>query len=271
ARSSRQHRLALLLVSVGFLGDALLAAATLLPLPAAHTFLGPFDGLRWRLLRLAQIAALALPVLLLVYDGVEESGAGSGGIRRGGRWAMIFGAVGMPLTLAAAALLDYRLKYALAVPAYAIVAAAVIGTCSSWKNAGRLERSGWLLLTATFVAGLGMGIYAFNGPFPPPRILGDYSDIPRRLVRLAHTYVVVFGLFNILAGRLVRTWQGRRGGTVAAVLAAAEVITIIGLLTAAFFRAPGWLLVPGPLLLALCAAFLAYPPKLAIARTQPEE
>src|SRR5262249_57904980 len=53
---------------------------------------------------------------------------------------------------------------------------------------------GWLMVLLSMSAGLFMGLYAFDGPLPDPEFLGAYNDYSRRMSRLVHAYVIVYGL-----------------------------------------------------------------------------
>ena len=43
-----------------------------------------------------------------------------------------------------------------------------------------------------------MGLWSFNGPMQSP--VGDYTSLPRRLLRLAHIALISLGIINILYG-----------------------------------------------------------------------
>lgn len=56
-----------------------------------------------------------------------------------------------------------------------------------------------LLLGA--VSGLVIGLWSFGGPLPEPAWIGGYSDLPRRLIRLAHIALFALGMINLMLAR----------------------------------------------------------------------
>ena len=57
---------------------------------------------------------------------------------------------------------------------------------------------GWVWLLVGLICGAVIGMWSFNGPFPSP--LGDYTALPRRMVRLVHIAFVALSFLNILYG-----------------------------------------------------------------------
>jgi hypothetical protein len=57
---------------------------------------------------------------------------------------------------------------------------------------------GWSSLAAGALTGLVLGLWSFGGPMPVPEWLGDYSSLPRRLMRLGHIAFFGLGILNIL-------------------------------------------------------------------------
>ena len=164
-------------------------------------YLGAEDGVRLRMLRLARVAAIALPVLTLLYLGLVRR---SGEIRRSTQWGragMLCGSIGMPMLLAAACYTWLPLKYLLAIPATGAFTGVLIAVGLSWRNGATLEKAGWSLIAVSLSAGLLMGCYAFDGPLPTPRFLGSYNEFARRLSRLAHAYCIVLGMLSIFLSR----------------------------------------------------------------------
>src|SRR5262249_13160995 len=85
-------------LSVFLFGMAIDIASGLFALDAAHFLpaaVGPEDGVRQRMLRLARVAATALPLLVLLFRQRCPGG-------RWGRLAVLVGAAGMPGVLTAA-------------------------------------------------------------------------------------------------------------------------------------------------------------------------
>jgi hypothetical protein len=177
--------------------------------------LGPSDGVVLRMLRLARVATIAVPLMATFADplrGIEG---------RAGRWAgtaFAIGAVGLPALLAASALVSMHFKHLLFIPADAAVIGAVLAALAS-KKAGRpLEGVAWSLIACSMVIGLGMGAYAFDGPFPAPAWLGGYGDQARMILRGAHAGAITAGIAGVL---LLRAWSPLPGPA-AGVLAAAD-------------------------------------------------
>lgn len=50
-----------------------------------------------------------------------------------------------------------------------------------------------------------MGMYAFDGPFKPPRGHESYASLPRRLIRLAHIAFVALPIISIMYGMHIDT------------------------------------------------------------------
>jgi hypothetical protein len=51
------------------------------------------------------------------------------------------------------------------------------------------------------VSGLVIGLWSFGGPFPEPAWVGSYSELPRRLIRLAHIALFALGMINLMLAR----------------------------------------------------------------------
>lgn len=72
----------------------------------------------------------------------------------------------------------------------------VLGTqigllCVSW---------GWATMVLGILSGSALGMFAFAGPFPPPKGWEDYTSLTRRMVRLAHIAFVALPIICILYG-----------------------------------------------------------------------
>jgi hypothetical protein len=157
--------------------------------------LGAADGLRMRLFRLATVAAVALPLLAFLMSHLAHF---DGAARRGFR-ALLFGAVTMPIVLAAAALTRLEFRLLLPLPALAVVYGAVSAALLERRH-GRLELWGWRLIAASTAAGLVMGLYAFDAPFVP-RFAGAYEDLPRLVIRGVHESAILSGIALIFLSR----------------------------------------------------------------------
>lgn len=60
---------------------------------------------------------------------------------------------------------------------------------------------GWSSMALGAATGLVMGMWSFAGPVPVPEMLGEYSDVPRRLARLGHIAFFGLGILNLLLAR----------------------------------------------------------------------
>ena len=57
---------------------------------------------------------------------------------------------------------------------------------------------GWIWILCGIILGAIMGMWSFNGPFPSP--VGDYTSLPRRMLRLSHIAFIALAIINILYG-----------------------------------------------------------------------
>jgi hypothetical protein len=202
APGSPERQIVLAIFCVGMGLDLAVGLFTADPAHFFPAFLGPEDGVRQRMLRLGRVAATALSLLLLLFQERASRADGLFAWVRAAQWGLVIGCVGMPTILAAAALLDIRLKYLLPIPALATTLGAVVGLVLAWRTARPLECWGWALIVVSVNAGLLVGLYAFDGPLPAPPTQEMYTLFPRRLVRLAHAYSIVLGMSAILLARL---------------------------------------------------------------------
>jgi len=185
-------RTALVVMAAGVLFDAASLAHPALSLGAP-------DDLRMRLFRLARVAAVALPLVALLFSGVAERVDATDAAAQRGSRALLFGAVAMPVILAAAALTRLEFRLLLPLPAVAVV----YGAASAALLAPRglpLELWGWRLIAASTAAGLVMGLYAFDAPLVPA-FAGAYDDLPRFVIRRAHEGAIVWGFALIFLSR----------------------------------------------------------------------
>ena len=66
-------------------------------------------------------------------------------------------------------------------------------------NIGKKNISfGWVWILVGILVGAILGMWSFNGPFPSP--VGDYTSLPRRMLRLAHIAFIALAIINILYG-----------------------------------------------------------------------
>jgi hypothetical protein len=203
-RSATAHERRILLI----LGVAiLLGAVMVLSYFAPHIFpsidIGPADGLRRRLLRLAQVSAIALPVLALLFERLSSRADPHSRAARWGSGALSLGAAMMPLVLADAAFTCIEIRFLLPLPAGAVFYGTLCGLALARRHALRSEALGWFLIAASMAAGLFMGLYAFDLPLLPDNPMGDYNDFFRSLVRHAHVAAILFGFALIFFARLM--------------------------------------------------------------------
>lgn len=68
----------------------------------------------------------------------------------------------------------------------------------------RNVRAGLLLIAVGLAVGLLMSLYAFVPMLPKvPASLDDYTDLPRRMIRLGHIAAIMLPLLNILFGLVI--------------------------------------------------------------------
>ncbi len=194
-------RVVLAVFCFGMLLDAMMGLFASSPGTFLPTYIGPEDGVRLRMLRLARAAVIALSVLTLLYQGLAARGDPHRRAIRWGRLGMLCGTIGMPTILTAACFTTVSMKFLLPIPAQAIFAGTLVGVWLAQKYSRPLELWGWLLIATSMASGLLMGMYAFDGPLPSPEFLGAYNDFARRLARLAHAYCIVLGLLSIFIAR----------------------------------------------------------------------
>lgn len=238
-------------ILLGMLLDLGTGLISLLP-NVLTAYLGPEQGVRMRMLRLARVAAIALPAQLILFQQLRRY-APDGRAARWGNWALAFGAAGMPSVLTAAALTDLRLKYLLPLPADALLFGVGAAVWLAFRPGTRMERWGWGLLLASMALGQVLGGFAFDGPLPAPAAFTGYLDFVRSLVRIGHAYAIVLALLALFAEESGRTPDRSRGLTL---LVAGSVITLMAMGLVAARLAPAAWLTPGPVLVALATAVI---------------
>ena len=198
-----QIRMILPVACFGMLLDFVGGLFQILPAQLVIDHFGADDEVRLRMMRLARVAVIALSVLTLLYYAVAGRSVTDRRTAGWGGFVLACGAIGMPAILAAACFTSLYLKYLLVLPATAVVAGTVLGLTFALRYAKPLETWGWALIVASTSVGMLMGLYAFDGPFATPEFLGEYSEISRRLSRLAHSYSIVLGILAIFLSREV--------------------------------------------------------------------
>jgi hypothetical protein len=213
--------------------------------PAA---LGPEDGVRQRMLRLARVAATALSVFVLLFPPKMDSLWA-----RRGLLGLVIGCAGMPAILIAASFLDVHIKYLLPIPALAATFGVLVALWLAWRQGRRLEQWGWLLIAISLNVGLLVGMYAFDGPLPAPPTQEVYNGFARRLTRLAHAYCIILGLLAILAARR----EARP--VVQGLLVVSSCLTLAAIGLEAVWPEAPWLLAGGPALVVVALAVAKVP------------
>jgi len=57
---------------------------------------------------------------------------------------------------------------------------------------------GWIWIFVGIIVGAIIGMWSFNGPMLSP--VGDYTSLPRRMLRLSHIAFIALAMINILYG-----------------------------------------------------------------------
>lgn len=69
-------------------------------------------------------------------------------------------------------------------------------------NFGQLNiLTGWIFLSLGITTGSILGLWSFDGPVPTPKGHHQYTDLPRRLNRLAHIACFMLPLISIVYGQ----------------------------------------------------------------------
>jgi hypothetical protein len=253
ARERWLWRVTLSVVCLGMLLDLAIGLFVAKPRLFLPAFLGPDDGVRLRMLRLARAAAIALPAVALLYEGLADRVQHDRLLFQRGRAALWCGVASMSAILAAASFTNVAVKYLLPLPALTLFAGTCVAGVLAYRHASRLEVWGWLLVALSMGTGLVMGLYAFDGPLPAPPFLGVYNDFARRLSRLGHAYCIVLGLLSIFLARESEKpcslWCVSRSGVVLTVTGTVLTLAMI-LLAASSFVSTTWLAV-GPAVVTL--------------------
>lgn len=96
----------------------------------------------------------------------------------------------------------------------------------------------WTSLAVGAITGMVMGLWSFNGPAPVPAMIGEYGDLPRRLLRLGHIAFFGLGLLNILMSRQLAAARQHRAGDLLALrlMNFGNIVLPPSLMAAAFFE-----------------------------------
>ena len=244
-RQLQQTETRALRVSIAMIccGMALIAAMALSEWPEAlmpFSGLGPVDGFTRRALRLARVAAIALPVLSLLFTALCSKAGSADRLARFGAHGIFCGAMAMAPVLFASALWCVQLKMLLVIPSLATFFGVCCGVILARRHAPLLETWGWLLIAISLAGGLVMGLYAFADPWIAVASPGAYSEEPRRLLRQAHVDAVVLGFAAIFVARdCARRRPAHMHAGAGLLLAAGSIATAALPLIASRITAPG--------------------------------
>lgn len=230
-------RIALGVLVFGTLLDAVMGLRGVLP-AAFPAYLGAEDEVRLRMLRLARVAAIALPVQAILFQETADRAGGTRLVRWAGL-ALAVGALGMPLILTSAAFGPAALKYLLPLPADAVLFGSGAAAWLAFRKERVSERWGWSLVFGSMVVGLLLGGFAFEGPLPAPAAFTGYLDPVRSLTRLGHAYAIVLGLLMLFLPSHARP-------VIPALLVAGTLTTLAGMTAVAALEAPAVALALGP-------------------------
>ena len=258
---NRQFSVVLAIICSGVVLDAVMGMSELSSRLFLPPYIGAEDGLRLRMLRLARVSAIMLPVLTLLHQGLAEHADPRTRSVRWGRIGMLCGTIGIPVILTIAGFMNFGFKLLLPIPANAIFIGTLCGAWLAKRHARPLELWGWLLIAVSIAAGLVIGLFAFDGPLPPPGFVGGYNDVVRTLIRLAHTYCIVFGLATIFISRDLEErrqadWPARVGRPL---LVAGSVTSVVVILLLTAVELPASVLSVGPVLVTVATVSCVVP------------
>lgn len=119
-------------------------------------------------------------------------------------------------------------------------------------------RFGWIWMLLGIILGAILGMWSFNGPFPSP--LGDYTSLPRRLIRLSHIAFIALSIINILYGyeidKIRFKEKTKKIGSVCMIWGA--VLMPILLIVSAFFEPVKYLTMIPAILVLIAIAIMAF-------------
>jgi len=258
---NRQFSVVLAVICSGVVLDVVMGMSELSSRPFLPPYIGAEDGLRLRMLRLARISAIALPVLTLLHQDIAEHADPRTRSVRWGRIGMLCGTIGIPVILTVAGFTSVGFKLLLPIPANAIFIGTLCGAWLAKRHARPLEIWGWVLIAVSIAAGLVIGLFAFDGPLQPPGFVGGYNDLVRTLIRLAHTYCIVFGLASIFISRDLEErrqadWPARIGRPL---LVAGSTTSVVVILLLTGVELPASVLSVGPVLVTVATVSCVVP------------
>jgi hypothetical protein len=201
---------------------ALLTAAAGPTLFALHAIIfagAAVDLLPARFVRLAATAAMALPLLAVLY-GCFRDGRAETRATRLARTLLGVGMVALPLVLVLSAFVDVRLKYALGPASDCFTVALIIACAQAWRERDGSMLAGFATVLGAMLLGKAMGFYGFDGPLPAPAALATYDATWRVALRHFHVDLMVLGYTLLL-------WPSLARPTVAATAIAALLLGLL--------------------------------------------
>ena len=72
-------------------------------------------------------------------------------------------------------------------------------------QSNRAQAIAWISILSGALLGMIMGLWSFNGPFSVPTWIGEYDELPRRLLRLAHVAMFALGILHIMIEKRIST------------------------------------------------------------------
>lgn len=91
---------------------------------------------------------------------------------------------------------------------------------------------GWIWMLVGLVVGAIIGMWSFNGPMASP--IGDYTSLPRRMIRLSHIAFIALSMINILYGYEIDKIKYKKIGSDCMIYGAVLMPTL--LIAAAFYE-----------------------------------
>mgnify|MGYP001588705984 CR=1 FL=1 len=124
----------------------------------------------------------------------------------------------------------------------------------------RAQAIAWISILSGALLGMVMGLWSFNGPFNVPSWIGEYNELPRRFLRLAHAAMFALGILHIMiAKRISTTDMHPRIRTITYnAMAVGNVLMPTALIGAAFWEPVKFLTTVPATALTIAFALIAY-------------
>ena len=246
--AATQIRLILVVLCFGMCLDLVSGLITVFPDVFHPAWLGSQDDVRLRMLRLARVAGIGLPVLTLLFFDLVDRTRATGRIVDLGQRGFVVGAMAMPSTLAMACFFFVEIKYLLTIPSTAVCVGSLVACVVSWKHGAWLEKFAWIVITLSLFGGMITGMYAFDGPFPAPESVAHYQVTARRLMRVGHAFAIVFGMLSLFIAQRLRApqWGGPMNQIGVVFYLSGMALSLAMMAAFVFAGVPHWSLGIGP-------------------------